>query len=714
MKNILNIIKQDFRGLTGSVVGIVILIGLIVVPCLFAWFNILSNWAPFEQDMTGRVSVAVAVEDEGVEMMGMEINVGDKFREAVEANHDINWVFEDSRKSAVKGLRAGDYYAAIVVPEDFTENIMSFSTGNLERPVIQYYENEKKNAIAPRITDVVQSTLQEEIDAAFVQTLGKYASEALKAADATGLDPKKVFQDLGDTMDTLSGDLETTVSLVRAAAGLSAAADDLLQASDKLIGSSADTLALSNSLLKDTEKRIPDSVNTKPVTDAVAKEAALLSGDMDTLSGHLTKARGGVKKFNTFVDKRLSKQKKLVDAMLSSVQKMKKKLKKLGLTRLAKRFGKVEKRLSTISGKLGTLETANEETWSDTQRVVDDLLEDLVLAKEETAQIADDLEGDIDGSLDKAVANAHKSIADVRKSLSGTYGNLELLENGLEGSQSALKTLEGGLDQTLETLISVENGCVALGKMFDRLASSDKLDGVNDLFSDSTEIIAENLARPIRMKTEYIYPIDHFGSVMAPFYIVVAQWVGALLTAVMISREVRRRRKDEKLKVHEMFFGRYRLFMTIGLAQALVLSIGALLYIGLDCVHPWLFILAACVNSIVFSAIIFSLYFLLENVGLALCVIAMVTQVAGGGCTFPVEVLPKVFQVLYPFMPFRYAMDAMRECVGGMYGSYYFQCLGTLALFGIGAMVIALLLYKPLLKPMEMVEENKKKSGIMV
>jgi len=162
MRNILNIIVHDFRRLTASVVTMVILMGIIVVPCLFAWLNILSNDDPFEPQATGRIPVAVANEDEGADMLGLNINVGEKFIDAINGNDMIGWDVVSSKKKAVDGVYGGDYYAAIVIPEDFSEKMMSFTSGNLEHPKVLFYENQKTNAIAPKITGKVREVLEKK------------------------------------------------------------------------------------------------------------------------------------------------------------------------------------------------------------------------------------------------------------------------------------------------------------------------------------------------------------------------------------------------------------------------------------------------------------------------------------------------------------------------------------------------------------------------
>ena len=180
MKNIIEIIKNDFNKLTKSVVALIIIMGLCLIPCLYAWFNIFSNWDPYEKDATSRIPVAVANEDKGADVLNVYINVGEKITTALEANDDIGWVFVKDKESAVKGVASGKYYAALVIPKDFSNDALSFKDGKLDNPDLEYYENEKKNAIAPKITGKAKTAVTEEINKAFVETIAKYASEATK------------------------------------------------------------------------------------------------------------------------------------------------------------------------------------------------------------------------------------------------------------------------------------------------------------------------------------------------------------------------------------------------------------------------------------------------------------------------------------------------------------------------------------------------------
>lgn len=714
MKNILRIIVHDFKRLSSSVVVLVILMGIIVVPCLFAWFNILSNWDPFEPESTGKIPVAVATEDEGTDMLGLSINVGEKFIDAVNGNDMIGWDTSCGKEKALEGVYAGDYYAAIIIPKDFSEKMLSFASGEPEHPKILFYENKKTNAIAPKITGTVRTVLEEEVDKTFVDTLGQYISEAANAAEEAGLEPQEAFADLRDTMTDLSAELENSTIMLQSAAGLSSAASDLLDASDELIGSSEETLDLGEQLLKSAEGRIPEKADASSAEKTIDQVAALLSQDLTKADSDLSAVRNDMGKFNQFVQNDLKKHLDLARSMKKSTDKVAKELSNLGMTGLASRFSRISGKLDDMISKLGKLEKADAGNWAIMQGYLDEILSDIDFSEKSIEKIKADVDGKLDKKLNKAVKSARKSISETRDALSGIYGDMDLIGDALSKSDKSLGSLNSGLAGTAAVLSSLRNGSSNLADLFDSLAGSDLLSDVNHLMTNDAAVIAENMASPIKMQTEKIYPIRNFGSVMAPFYHVIALWIGALFMAVMIRTQVKRKEELEQIRLHEAFFGRYALFLAIGLVQALLLCAGELLYVGMQCLHPLRLILASCVISLVFTMIIYGLVFALENIGLAVSVIVMILQVAGAGGTFPVDVLPPAFKVMYPFMPYRYALDAVRECIGGMYGHTYIKCLGILLLFGLGMVAFGLLLHKPMKGIIEKVEESKRESDVML
>ena len=160
MKNIFKIIRADLRHIKTNVIALCVIIGLTVIPALYSWFNILSNWDPYGQASTSRIKVAVVSVDKGTSLEGTELNVGDTIIDALKTNNTIGWQFVASSDEAIEGVYSGEYYAALVVPENFSKNLISFLSDSMEHPQLKYYCNQKANAIAPKITAVSYTHLR--------------------------------------------------------------------------------------------------------------------------------------------------------------------------------------------------------------------------------------------------------------------------------------------------------------------------------------------------------------------------------------------------------------------------------------------------------------------------------------------------------------------------------------------------------------------------
>ena len=162
MKNIFKIIRADLRHIKTNVIALCVIIGLTVIPALYSWFNILSNWDPYGQASTSRIKVAVVSVDKGTSLEGTELNVGDTIIDALKTNNTIGWQFVASSDEAIEGVYSGEYYAALVVPENFSKNLISFLSDSMEHPQLKYYCNQKANAIAPKITDKAKTAIQQQ------------------------------------------------------------------------------------------------------------------------------------------------------------------------------------------------------------------------------------------------------------------------------------------------------------------------------------------------------------------------------------------------------------------------------------------------------------------------------------------------------------------------------------------------------------------------
>lgn len=713
MKNILRIMQRDLRKITGSVVAMITIMGLCIIPCLYAWFNIFSNWSPYESDATGRISVAVTNLDEGSNVAGLKINVGDKIVEALEANDAIGWVFVEGEDDAMEGVYAGDYYAALVIPEDFSADVLSFTRGDLTNPKIRYYENEKKNAIAPKITGKAKTALQEEVNAAFVETLASYVTDAAEVAEANGTDPTQLLADLADRIDDLSGDINSCITLANSAAGLTDAAGDLLKVSGNFIGSTQDVLSANDKVLEAAEKELAKErkLDTAAIDKAV-KDAKDTAASLKTLKTITVEILSTDAAFNAFLSNDRDGWVTRVNKMKKAAEEQAKAVRPEGFTALASEFDQLAATLGDISSGLSGLNSGMDHAQREEalQKISDNIDKAVGLAD----AIQDQIRSDIDESIGTALANTRSSLSSFRKTMSSADKDLGSLSRKMGSYTGSLASLKSSIERTSSGLGSLQDGAGDLSGLLYDASGNELLQQISGMMANDETAVAEYLANPVKMRTEVIWPIETYGSAMAPFYTVLAQWVGALLTAVLIKVKIRKKNDLPNLKLREWYFGRFGLYLLVGITQALIVSLGDLLYIGIQCVAPVRFVLVACVNGLVFMMINYALVFALDNIGLGAGVIVLVLQVAGSGGTYPVEVLPPIFRTLYPLMPFRYSMDAMRECIGGMYDGTYWKCLGVLMIFLLFFTAFGLALYGPAKKLNEMIAASKAKSEIML
>ena len=229
MINIFRIFVTDVKRIFTNVVAIVVIMGLTVIPCLYAWFNIFSNWDPYGASATGNLPVAVFSEDKGKTLDDFSLNVGETIIDNLRANDSINWQFTDSSSDAIEGVKKGTYYACLIINEGFSDDLISFLGGNPVHPHITYYENEKKNAIAPKITATVKTTVQSEVNSAFVGTI----ADAVIRASSFSLSSEKgkgFYSSVIDRLYTLDNDLSTMISVIDSYISLLDTAKSLMKA----------------------------------------------------------------------------------------------------------------------------------------------------------------------------------------------------------------------------------------------------------------------------------------------------------------------------------------------------------------------------------------------------------------------------------------------------------------------------------------------------
>ena len=342
------------------------------------------------------------------------------------------------------------------------------------------------------------------------------------------------------------------------------------------------------------------------------------------------------------------------------------------------------------------------------------LRSDLKTLRSDLTTVKDSYQSDVAPLLDDTVSQFYTCLDSLSDLLLTTNQNLPLLGNVLTGVDHSLdhaiialesgKTLIGNAQEDIDSLLTDLNNT----------EKDARLAKLMDLIRSDPNLIADFIASPVQVNTTHIYPVENYGSAMTPFYSILAIWVGGLLMCSILKTNVR---EDEKLKRFGptvAYFGRYCLFALVAVLQALIICLGDLYILRIQCLHPAQFILVGVVAALVYSLMMFTLTVSFKDVGKAIAVIIMVIQVAGSGGTFPVEVLPSFFQAVNPYLPFTFCINAMRECIAGMYANAYALDLIRLCIIYVPiSLLIGVVLRRPVIWLMNFFEHQVEKTGLL-
>lgn len=704
MITIFRVFLSDVKRLRSNVVAIVIIMGLSIIPALYAWFNIMSNWDPYGTSATSQMKVAVCSQDSGVEIGSLSLNVGDEVIAGLKENTTIGWVFTASKDEALEGVNSGDYYAALIVPESFTTDFISFLGGDPKNPTIAYYENSKKNAIATKITGKAKTAVQEQVNQKVISTLTEVLTESgkiLAENDENGVD---IVVSTADQLDELDSSLQTYVNILNTFSLVTASASDLAESAQSLLINTQGIFDSSQDSVSNMQSSVLSGAQTADTVssligislDSVEQDLTLLSDQMDTLTvgDSFDSIRNQVDTAKTMSKSTISVLKDIfgeTDQYVSAVDKSFKQL-NTDLTAFNKDANVTAQSLKHLKRTIKA---------------------DIKDCKNSIRKIRNTYQYQVQPDVSRSVLRMEQALIQTGKMLNNIESSFGTIDRALESYQTTLDSGTDDITATKDYIVSLQSDIRKLSKSLRALSGDEQYNEMMDLLKNDPTLMASFMASPVSMETKAVYPIETYGSAMAPFYTVLAIWVGALILVALIHVKVA---PIENLKVRpwQAFFGRYITFFLIGQAQTAITVLGDLFYVDIQCPHPFLFWLAAAASSFVFTLLIYSLTVAMGNVGEAIAVIIMVIQVAGAGGTFPIEVLPEVYQMIYKYLPFTYCMNAMRECVGGLYQNDYWMDLSALGVYVLISLLVGLIVAIPLRRLNKVIERSKEKSKVML
>ncbi|QEV99996.1 YhgE/Pip domain-containing protein [Microbacterium caowuchunii] len=578
MRNVWRVFTRDLKRLGRVPLAWVIIGGALITPSLYAWFNISAFWDPF--DNTKNLSIAVVNLDQGASTsLTGEVNVGDQLVAQLKDNDDLGWHFV-SKDEAMRAVESGSSYAAFVVPETFTADLLSLTSGDFTQPKLQYYVNEKLNGVAPEITDTGATTIQTQMTDAFTEQVASAVATAIKSGSAVA------EQDVLDAEAKIIADLQDAAQIIAQTRGHLGELQTGIQSTRE--GLQANVLTLAN-----------------------------IDGALGGIHGTLDEAR-------TLADKAQSDLLRLAGQATTGHV--------IGSAEVAQGAASAIAAIGRVTAATDSLSAA-----VDAQRTL-------------LGQASGLLTG-----LDAQLAQTSAALASLDADLAAVEGDMGVAVTDLRAVGGAAAW------QELQTLTSL-----------------------------NPEQIAQFMSTPVVVNQHTIFPTNTYGSQMAALFINLSLWIGAFVLVVILKLEVDREEIPD-LTERQSYLGRWTLFAGIAIMQAITLSTGNLI-IGVQHVNPFVFVITPILIGLSYLSIIYALSVTFGYIGKGLVVILVIMQIPGASGIYPIELMPEFFQKLYPFFPFTYGIDAMREVISGFAGLAYWRYMGTLALFVAGAFFLGLVL----------------------
>ena len=711
MHNILTIIKRDIKALLTHFFPLVIAIGLCMLPPLYAWFNIYSNWDPYGN--SSNVKIAVASEDVGWtdDETGESYNAGDDVIDSLKENNSIDWVMLDSSEKAVDGVKSGAYYAAVVLSDDFSRNMYHGFMDGLKQPTITYYENEKKNAVAAKITDTAVSTLKNSIDQMYVEivvsTLFEDADkveERVTGSDTesgSDSDTPKLINTFSDRIDDVNENIKAykllLTSLTAADERLNTSLQDAdadLDSLQKKAGSASDTLS---------------GKTASGVLDDMNKIASNIDSDLSDLQDALDRVQNAADSSEkqaayAMVEKNLKNIRSKLNSMIDSLSKLK-------------------PHTHLLQNKVNRVITKLQSQVSDINKILD-LMDDLsgdidsgLSSLDRTLQqkinrLHDSYNNTILPAVEDAVDTIDGALQDGATAMGSISEDIAVMRQIVSGTRQSVTDLNGVMSNTSQSLDDISKDLDDLKNELNGLTERELLQKILDFMHGDPEGYGKFLAEPVGIESEAIYPVENYGSGVAPFYTTLALWVGCIfLLALMKITPSTEGLKDPR--PYQLFFGRFGILFLLGQLQWIVIYIGNIYVLKTQCLHPGRMFLTGAVTSFTFMLLCYAVTLAFADLGKAIIVVIVVLQIAGSSGTYPIEVLPEFFQKVYVFFPFPYAINAMRECMFGYYENDYIIYMLQLLAFAAAALLLGLVIRMPFINVKNFMQQRMKDTGMM-
>lgn len=737
MKNIFRIFSKDVKNTGTNWVALILIGGLTILPSLYAWFNIKASWDPYGQ--TDQIPIGVVNEDTGATVRDEDIDVGQELVDNLKENRSMDWHFED-RDEAMDNLENGDYFAVIVIPENFSSKLSTVVNDKPEKAEMEYYVNEKINAIAPKITDKGASAITDEISSNFISTVNGVIFDMF---NNIGIELEQDLPDierfenyifnLEENLPEIKQLVDQSLSDASSAEEMINQAQALVPEAEQVTNDGLNTIDNTTAFLNKAEDRLNE---VAPQIQADLERVQQVADETNTFLKEVQSAGidfGSGTDLTNQLDEQVTQQIEAISSIEETLRQVQQQQNEnveegenadtpdqgAGEGNQGQGSQQIEQALQELATIRAGLETAQERSndvhtfIQEKQSEVEGVFNDLQGLVENTSANIDafvtEYNENIEPTVLAEVDSAKTTLAEARGILVDIQTAIPEVERILGSTEADLGEGKGMLEKVQNEFPYVNDKVNELADRIREIQGETDIGEMIELLQNDPEAEQGFFAEPVQLNENKLFPIENYGSGMTPFYTVLAIWVGGLLLISLLSTDTT---NMESYSSRQVYFGKLFTFMTIGLLQSTIVSLGDIFLLNVSMASPGWFVLFGLLISLVFMIIIYTLVSVFGDIGKAMVIVLLVLQIAGSGGTYPVVLLPEFFQVIHPFLPFSYAIDLMREAVGGIVWDRVLHDILFLGIFGIAAIILGAFLKQPINRQSKKIKQKSKESGL--
>ncbi|MHA7177079.1 YhgE/Pip family protein [Arthrobacter sp. Sr24] len=648
---------SELKRMTGGILPKLTIIALVMVPLLYGAVYLYANWDPYGN--LDQLKAAVVVQDEGATTKeGKELTAGKDVADSLVEGHKFDWQLVENAEDAQNGVRSGEFAFALTIPKDFSANLVSPENfDSATQAMMSVTTNDANNylltsivdKVATQVHDSVAQQVGEQTANSLLTGYGTIHAQLVKAADGA-----KQLADGAATLDTGVGTLKTGSS-------------DLLTGADSLVTGQTQ-------LVTGAKKLQAGAVALEKGLGQLETQTATLPDDTKALSDGAAAVAAGNAALNTKVQNAAGTAEKLDGAVTAAIN---------------------DKLAQLVSDGVITPEQSIEINDSLKAKAASPSITEL---KDQLAADTADIQKLATGSADLA-AGASKLAAATPK-LTGaisqaTSGSSELatgagtLADGQTAALDGATQLAAGATKLDTGVSDLKTGSGKLSTGAGELATQlrNGAGSIPDPNDKDKQNAAGVIADPIRVDSVSQAQAANYGSGLAPFFLVLALWIGAFML-VQAMRPLTVRALASNAPSWKIALGGWLPFAAVSTTQALLLYAVVKFGLGLEPSHPWLTLGLLLLASLAFTALIQGIVALMGTPGKFVVLILLVLQLVSSGGTFPWQTTPEPLHITHQILPMGHVVEGMRHLI---YGADLAPLL-PIVLGLLGYMVLGLLL----------------------